>query len=239
MANKLGDWMIDVGDLFMKEVKKDKLLWLTINRYNANAMTQSQAYEMTNKLATIYSSCFSKIVKQFKDVDVEELKNELLNDMFVNDLSSLLNDACSLVNNLNYNIAKQANVNIGIGLNPVKPKLNKDRIIQVAEQIRDSEDIFSSIDGFSRNLLLSTTDDFIQQNAEYDYEAGFEVTAYRHCEANACSWCQNLAEESGVPYEQIKNKGNDFWRRHVGCICEIEIVKEKRIKTKESIRRKR
>ncbi len=81
-------------------------------------------------------------------------------------------------------------------------------------------------------LSMSTVDDSVRKNIDFRNKLGFEVSVIRefHPEETIqskhhgkgmweCPWCKSVA---GVyNYEDVKDTGNDVWRRHNGCHCVI------------------
>lgn len=62
-------------------------------------------------------------------------------------------------------------------------------------------------------------DDFVRENADFQYKAGLSPTIERKTTGKCCAWCSNLA--GSYPYEDVKDKGNDVFRRHKNCHCQI------------------
>lgn len=52
--------------------------------------------------------------------------------------------------------------------------------------------------------------------------AGIKTQVIRQAEFKACPWCQDIA--SVYDYAEVKNQGNDVWRRHENCRCTIDYI---------------
>ena len=67
-------------------------------------------------------------------------------------------------------------------------------------------------------------DDHIRHNAEQRYRAGMAPKIVRHAAAGCCRWCAGLG---GIyDYEDVRDTGNDVFRRHENCRCSVEYVCE-------------
>ena len=116
-------------------------------------------------------------------------------------------------------IQKQLNENAGIGLNAVHPELNQDQIVTGicnAESFSGSEELLmDQVAGF----LEGHVDDFVHENADFQDKAGLTVLVQRIADAKCCNWCSRLA--GTYPYDDVRDNGNDVWRRHNNCHCQI------------------
>lgn len=87
------------------------------------------------------------------------------------------------------------------------------------------------------NFVEKSYDDFIHKNAEARYNAGFEPKIVRSLSSFAvrttrgkyksmyeipCAWCQGLA--GTYNYRDVSNTGNDVFRRHEACRCDITFI---------------
>ena len=120
-------------------------------------------------------------------------------------------------------IQRGINEAAGIGMNPVEPEVNMDQINGIITGIcnaRSYEDgkevLFDQIE----NFLEGTVDDFVQANADFQYQAGLDPVVIRTADGKCCAWCSKLA--GTYKYEDVRDKGNDVWRRHRNCHCTVE-----------------
>lgn len=94
------------------------------------------------------------------------------------------------------------------------------RIEGIIDRLTDAES-FDDIkwivgDGIIRNYAQSIVDDHIKANAEFQGNAGLEVTVERVSVGETCKWC--LARCGKFTYPDVP-KG--IWDRHVDCDCYI------------------
>ena len=120
-------------------------------------------------------------------------------------------------------IQKGINEQAGIGMIPIEPEINMDQIDGILSGICGTkgyaagEDVLMDQVG---NFLEGYVDDFVRENADFQYQSGLEPKVIRTAAGKCCKWCSNLA---GVyKYEDVRDKGNDVWKRHRNCHCVIE-----------------
>ena len=119
-------------------------------------------------------------------------------------------------------IQKQLNENAGIGLNAVRPELNQDQIDGIITGICNAESYANNVEQLMDqvgNFLEGHVDDFVRENADFQYNSGLTVMVQRIADADCCDWCSGLA--GTYPYEDVRDKANDVWRRHKNCHCQI------------------
>lgn len=115
------------------------------------------------------------------------------------------------------------NEQAGIGMNGIEVGLNDDQITGIITGIANAESydqgsgrMFDQVENFMEGVV----DDAVRENADFQYRAGLDPKVIRTAAGKCCTWCSNLA---GVyNYEDVRDKGNDVWRRHRDCHCVIE-----------------
>ena len=119
-------------------------------------------------------------------------------------------------------IQEDLNRGAGIGMNAIVPGLNQDQIDGIitgicnAETFAGSEELFMDQVG---NFLEGHVDDFVRENAGFQSDSGLTILVQRIADAKCCRWCSNLA--GTYQYELVRDKGDDVWRRHNNCHCQI------------------
>lgn len=131
------------------------------------------------------------------------------------------------------------NENAGIGIKPIVPEVNQDQIDGIITGICNAESydagkevLFDRVE----NFMEGHVDDFVRENADFQYQAGLEPTVLRTAKGKCCKWCSSLA--GTYKYEDVKDRGNDVWRRHRNCHCTIEYFPGQKQRTKK-IRQRR
>lgn len=117
-------------------------------------------------------------------------------------------------------IQQALNDNAGVGIRAIKPELNEDQIDGIITDICNAEsydlgkdNLFSQIE----NFLEGTVDDCVRENADFQAGAGLKPKIVRTAFGKCCDWCSSLA--GTYDYEDVKDKGNDVFRRHKNCHC--------------------
>lgn len=119
-------------------------------------------------------------------------------------------------------IQRQLNQDAGIGMNAIIPDLNQDQIDGIVTGICNATSYADNVDQLMdqvENFLEGHVDDFVRENADFQSEAGLTVVVQRIADAKCCKWCSNLA--GTYDYFEVKDRGNDVWRRHNNCHCQI------------------
>jgi len=108
----------------------------------------------------------------------------------------------------------------GIGIMPIRPDQSEkiQGIIDLAaskpwDEVKN--EIGAVVPTFSRKVV----DDSIQTNAEFHYSAGLSPKIIRTADRGACEWCREVAGR--YEYEDVKDTGNDVFRRHDNCGCTV------------------
>lgn len=140
----------------------------------------------------------------------------------------MLENNYGLVTALASKVAKIIDTADGLGLNAIIPSLNKERIMGILDDVT-AEGIFYQ-DQIERlvtdavNVSQSYFDDFVRENADFKYQAGMnpQVIRINVSEKEPCAWCEAL--EGTYDYNEVKDTGNDVWRRHRDCKCQITYI---------------
>lgn len=128
-----------------------------------------------------------------------------------------IEQAHELFSNAAAQIQQQLNENAGIGLQPVAPKLDEDRVRGIIDKVSDAplfEDVRWVLNEPVRTLTQSFADDFVRENAEFQFDAGLTPTITRTVAGNCCKWCRSLAGKYAYP-----DVPQDVYRRHAYCRC--------------------
>ena len=132
----------------------------------------------------------------------------------------------------------------GTGVGIVNPAFNENRAAGLIEKMGGLpiEDALTWFDEPLINFCENVVDDWTQENAAALYSAGFTPKIIRSLGASErresrgkypqiyfipCDWCEGLAGE--YDYNSVKNTGNDVFRRHTGCRCDITYVEGERV----------
>ena len=208
----------DIEKEFKAKVDNDpkcQKLWKTIREGKGS-------YKTANQLA-------QQIGKDLGTVLVKHAPYENINEWDLIDLlpkslgldHQMVADACREVQE---NMNKKA----GLGIKFQEPKFDMDRVTGLIKELEDHP-VFTDIEksfmdqlvNFSENVV----DESIRDNAAIMAKSGIRTMVIRQAEFKACEWCQEVA--GSYDYNDVKDKGNDVWRRHENCHCTIDYITEK------------
>ena len=119
-------------------------------------------------------------------------------------------------------IQEDLNGQAGIGMKAIDPELNQDQIDGIITGICNAPGFMNNEEQFMdqvANFLEGHVDDYVRENAGFQSDAGLTVTVQRIADAKCCRWCSNLA--GSYPYEEVRDRNNDVWRRHNNCHCQV------------------
>lgn len=119
-------------------------------------------------------------------------------------------------------IQQALNENAGIGIRAIVPEMNQDQLDGIITGICNAESYESrtaSLMDQIANLMEGYVDDFVHENAEFQYQAGLSPRIERFSTGKCCEWCDALA--GTYEYERVRNQGNDVFRRHRNCHCQV------------------
>ena len=114
------------------------------------------------------------------------------------------------------------NARAGIGIRALRAGYNKDRekgLIERACGAARYDDIRKSFEEDLVNFGQSVVTDTLHENAEFQYQAGLSPVIRRVANGGCCDWCAKLA--GTYPYEEVRETGNDVYRRHRFCRCRV------------------
>lgn len=178
------------------------------------------ANEYAIEVGKILSECFS-----------ENISADILPDgrMYYNIAERILNDTLGnnyeLISAVSAQIQNELNKQAGISIKPIIPPKNQERINGIIEKISEAEhyeDVQWMLEEPVINYSQSIVDEFAQKNADFQFKAGLSPKIVRRTSGKCCAWCNSLA--GTYDYADVKNTGNDVFRRHRNCRCTVEYV---------------
>lgn len=204
-----------VNKAFNANLKSDKSVRALINRLKTSSAGYSDAYK--------YALCIGNArAKAFKS----EISASALPDgkMYFNIGDKLITETLGSdyekISSYSAEIQSRINKRLKIGLKPIKPKLEQDKLKGFIDRL-SSEDNFDAVswilDEPVRLFAMNIVDNAIRKNAEFQSDAGLGVSVVRIPAAGCCKWCDDLAGEytyPGVPSE--------VFTRHDNCRCTID-----------------
>jgi hypothetical protein len=120
------------------------------------------------------------------------------------------------------------NADASIGMRFIAPTFDSDRAYGIVTELRDNPGFrnieatfYDQLANFSQNVV----DEAIRANASTMNRAGIGSRIVRVAEFKACDWCRSVA--GNYDYRDVRDTGNDVWRRHENCRCTIDFITER------------
>lgn len=143
-------------------------------------------------------------------------------------LRPMLENNYELISDVSVRVQTILNKKSNIGIKAIKPEMNEDKvqgIINIVSGKEKYDDIAYMVGDPIVNFSQTIVDDAIKANADFQWKSGLTPKIIRTSSGKCCEWCDKLA---GVyDYEDVKNTGNNVFKRHKNCICLVEFTIEK------------
>lgn len=122
-----------------------------------------------------------------------------------------VNQVCELV-------MRSIDESAGIAMNPRHAAFPAERVQQLAHSLTDptvpDETIERRANTGAANVAVSFHDDFVDENAAFRSDAGYDCYITRVVGSSGCPWCSGMAGR--YKYDE---KPEDMFRRHDNCTC--------------------
>lgn len=219
MVNDVAPELLNaVQENFLRRVSESKIL-----KDAMAALKEGKAdYRDASKFAQAVGEA---LAKAFGD----ELKGEVLPDgkMYFNIAQRVVGGPLvnnhELVGDYAAQVQDRLNKDAGFGLKGLKPELNQDKVDGIVDRV-SREDSFDNIKWILGEpvvvFTMSVIDEAVRANADFHSKAGLSPKIVRHSHGKCCDWCDNLV--GTYEYEDVKETGNNVFRRHRHCRCTVE-----------------
>ena len=135
--------------------------------------------------------------------------------------TQLLHDRYSDVNQVCEQVMRSVDERAGIAMNPRHAAFPAERVQQLAHSLTDptvpDETIQRRANTGAANVAISFHDDFVDENAAFRSDAGYECYITRVVGGASCPWCSAMAGRYKYPDETP----DDIFRRHDNCTCTV------------------
>lgn len=173
-----------------------------------------------------------------------EVVSKILGDNFEisGDVSGELSKAFGIqfeeVDGYARNVQQIVNEKSGVKLNAIAQEARNNKKVLTYLTGLDDNELTTKLEEQLTQLGYKVVDGSIRANASYQDKLGFKSYVTRHYEGMHkehtnhkdggklvdCKWCKNLARGSPYLYVDVKNAGNDVWKRHEGCRCRMSFI---------------
>lgn len=208
----------DIKGPFLAEIAADERAQELLVMINNGTGT----YATASEYAAHVGDCLARVLRQYApttDISEWDIENLIPSSLGLD--HSIVAEACQTVQEV-------LNADAGLGIKYIEPVFDKDRAYGIVTELRNNPEFvnientfYDQIANFSQNVV----DESIRVNASTMARAGVESKIIRVAEFRACPWCKAIA--GTYDYDDVRETGNDVWRRHENCRCTIDYVTER------------
>ena len=226
-----------IKEIFEAKYAQAQLLGESLGDVRARINSGEATFRDADMYAVQVGSMMAEAMKEV--LQLEELPGgQLYRNIAQRTVGEGLKDTYGIMSGITSTIQEEMNGRNGIGLKPVKPKLETDRVDRIVEKATKAKSqealdatLTESVPTFARQVV----DDSQKANARMHNKAGLEVKVEReydgvglHEGTDACEWC--LSRAGTWTYEKALSAG--VFERHEGCGCVIEYTSRKGERTR-------
>lgn len=208
----------DIEPEFKARISSDA----TAQRLLTTVKNGKGTYITANKYAIRVSEDLGKVLKAHNPIEsIYEWDYVNLIPQSLGATQAMVVDACRDVQN-------GLNQKAGFGIKYQEPKFDWNRINGFIDELTNNPEFHNIEKSFYDQLVNfaeNVVDDSIRDNVGRLYRSGIKTMIVRQAEFNACPWCQEVA--GSYDYSEVRDTGNDIWRRHDNCKCTIDYVTER------------
>lgn len=134
--------------------------------------------------------------------------------------TQLLHDRYNDTNQVCEQVMRSADERAGIAMNPRHAAFPAERVQQLVHSLvdpnADDETIQRRANTGAANVAISFHDDFVDENASFRSDAGYECYITRVVGGASCPWCSGMAGR--YKYDEMPG---DMFKRHDNCTCTV------------------
>lgn len=219
-----------VNEKFKELIKANK----KIQEINKKIRKKTADFEDANIYAVEVGDALARAFREIKADDLPDGK------MYYNIADRVvrpnMDEEFEIVSEMADDIQQISLAAVGLGLKPIKPGIDKNRVQGIIDRVSDGEFGVVSwlLEEPIRNFAQNVVDESIKQNAAIQERLGLEAKIVRKAEPGGvravkrgnkmyqyvvpCRWCRALA--GTYDYGEV-GSGSDIWRRHENCRCII------------------
>lgn len=218
MADIAPELLKKIQDDFRKKFDSSQTIRKLYEKVKGGSTTYKEANEFAIEVGEILAGSFKSNISSAYLPDGRmyfNIANRIIRETLQNNYE--------LISDISMKVQEALNKTAGIGIKPIKPKLNEDKVKGIVDIVSGKEnydDIAYMLGDPIVNFSQSVVNDTVRENADFQYQAGLSPKIRRTSTGKCCEWCDKLA---GVyDYEDVSNSGNDVFRRHERCRCLVE-----------------
>lgn len=202
-------------EAFEDEFTNDKKLNKLYELINSGKGDYQKSFEFATETGNVLADVFGKIITR-DALETSYLPREIAELI----ISPMLQQNYRIVSNICEMVQTALNKKANIGLKAVVPAEDYDRENGIVSEVNNYTNLQQQVQHLqssSRNYTQSVNDNWVRTNADQQYKYGLSPKIIRTAVGGCCEWCQEVADT--YDYQQVKNTGNDVFRRHKNCDC--------------------
>ena len=218
--------MSDISPDILENIRKE-----FIRLFNDNPQIASLYAKIQSGKATyIDADAFARVLGDLLSIALSHnVTEDILPDgkLYWNIAKSViepfLSDGYKIMVDFNSAVQEILNVSSDVKLQVVVPKLNADKVDGIITKLSNADN-FGEVQwlladpSYMQNFCNSIVDDFVRENADFQYQSGYNPVIIRVMHGKGCDWCRNLAGT----YDYRKGVDRTIFKRHRGCACTVE-----------------
>lgn len=215
----------EIEDVFQSKVKNNKFISFFLKRMQNGQANVYDVNGFASNLGNILGETFVEVLNQDMLPD-----GKLYWNIAERTMIPMIEQNYELINEAGAGVQKIEDMKKGIGLKTIKAPKPTERIKGLIDNVTVDGLPFEEVQRRMKepvvNISESFYDDFVKENARFRYKAGLQTQIIRVLKGKKpCKWCKSLA---GVyDYSQVSDTGNDVFRRHENCHCQVVYVNHK------------
>lgn len=227
-----------ISNSFFRRLSNDKKL-KTITR----RIRDGTNYNDANEYAVRVGEAMYESLNEYT-ANMDYMSADVARDI----LTPNLTDMHSVITQATQRVQTNINASNELGIGVMTPELDTNRIDGFIEKLSSApmENVRYILHEPIINYGMAIVDQSIRDNARANTQIGLSAKIVRKTEAHQtkkgvkrirgkdyqykyeipCKWCKSMA--GTYDYKDVSNTGNDVFRRHVGCRCELTYIQGKR-----------
>ena len=218
--------MSDIAPDILESVRKE-----FVRLYNASPELKTlYAKVQSGKATYIDADRFARVLGDLLSLSLSHnITEDILPDgkLYWNIAKSViepfLSDGYKIMVDYNSAVQTLLNASSDVKIQVIVPKLNTVKVDGIITKLSNADN-FREVQwlladpSYMQTFCNAIVDDFVRENADFQYESGYNPVIIRTMHGKGCDWCANLAGT----YEYTKGMDRTVFQRHRDCECTVE-----------------
>lgn len=230
MSDVVPELLKEIQDDFQRQFRSNSKVIDIYGKIRSHLATYKEANEFSIQCGEMLANSF----KKYLTTDVLP-EGRMWYNIATRILTPTLRHNYSLITDVTDSAQQIFNDKNGIGLKPITPAFNTDRLNGLIDKVSNAEnydEVSWVMDEPIVNFSQAIVDQAIKDNADFQFRSGMTPKIRRTVVGGCCEWCQRLAGTYEYPYVPT-----DVYRKHNRCRCTVEYIsaeKKQNVWTKQT-----